>query len=618
MIRKLFLIIIFWISVLLIYISNAFLGNYGLLLFVRNIAFVSFVIAVLPKKIDLIVSTIFLLFISLYVAVQSTYFEAFNLYGLTKTIWSLKSEVVTFASSINEFISIMDLRYFVIPLAYYFIHYYSFKKISIFNRKEKKNNLLILSISLLLFTLISATFFHFQLSKTETSELYLLRTSNHYVYNSVENVNTFVSRFGLFNLIFRDLSSFIIHPFAQSPSIEEEITTLITDRATTQSSNYSGIFEGKSLILIEAESLNNFVIDPELTPTLYKMKKEGFFIEGYNSPLLTGSTSDSEFLALTSMYPTYDGKITFNDYSDNAYPQTLATSLNNQGYFSIAAHNNYGDYYNRNKMFPNLGLTFFDCLGLGMEPFTEDSVVLDYLKWITYGMEKSFTFFVTYNGHQPYTVENLTDLMKPYLSIVQKKYPDMPIAEQVYLAKNMELDSGLEKLLLDYQNSGVLDNTVIMIYGDHYPKGLFENNSIYQESCAQRDMSLETCFETPLIIYNSEINGKVINKVSSTIDISPTIYDLFSIPYNSSLTFGHSVFDPTYNGFGFSAWDIIETDHYIYDSARDTINPIDNGDYETYLDEGRRLFYEYSILRKIVPLDYFNSEVYKQTFESNQ
>lgn len=618
MLRKTYLVLLFWISVLLIYIPNNFIGLSGILLFIRNLSLVTLVIVFIPKKFDVIASSIILFYISIYVAVQSTYFEAFKLYGLTKTLWSFKSEVVIFASSIAEYISFLDLRYFLIPILFYFVSIYSFKNVAIFNKQEKKRNLLLMQIAISVLTLSSGMFFHLQLSSTKTDDLYLIRTSNDYIYNSVENVNTFVNKFGLFNLIFRDMTSFIIHPFAQSPDVEEEITSLITDRPAIQTSEYSGIFEGKSLILIEAESLNNFAIDPVLTPTLYKLKTDGIFIEGYNSPLLTGSTSDSEFLALTSLYPAYDGKIVFNDYAENVYPQSLATNLTNVGYFSVAAHNNYGDYYNRNFMFPHLGLTFFDCLGLGMEPFTDDSVVLDYLKWITYGMEKSFTFFVTYNGHQPYTEENLTDLMKPYLSSVQKYYPDMPIAEQVYMAKNIELDAGLERLLVDYENSGVLDNTVIMIYGDHYPKGLFDNTSLYQESCTNRGMSLDVCFDTPLIIYNSEKSGEVFSKVSTTIDISPTIYDLFSIPYNTNLTFGHSIFDPSYQGFGFSAWDIIETDHYTYDSSRDTINPKDGGDYNQYLDEARRLFYEYTTLRKIVPLNYFNSEIYNETFVNKE
>lgn len=610
MFRKLTLILLFWGTFFIINQPNQLYGLVGFILTVRNVGIISLIIALIPKKLDILLSSIILLFISIYIGVQSTYFDAFTLYGLTKTLWSMKSGITEFNSSVMEFISFADIKYIFIPFLYGVISIIAFKKVPLFHKKEKKINYFSFISLVLIISVVSGFIFDKNLSNTETEDLYLLRTADHYVYNSVENVNSFVNRFGLFNLIFRDLSSYLFHPYAESPNIEDEITAILQNNKEIQTSNYSGIFEFKNLILIEAESLNNFAIDPVLTPTLYKLKTEGFFIEGYNSPLLTGSTSDSEFLALTSIYPTFDGKITFNDYASNVYPQTIANLFSAEGYYSMAAHNSLGWFYNRTTMMVNLGFDFFDPTDMKLEDHSTDSVVLDYIKWIPYGMDKFFTFYITYDAHQPYSVDSLSEIMKSYLTTVQNHYPDLPIAEQVYLAKNMDLDTGLKQLLKDYSNSNILDDTVIMIYGDHYPKGLFENKSDYEEICNIHGISLETCFDTPLIIYNSEIKGEVIQKVSSTIDISPTIIDLFSLDYNPKLIFGHSIFDPSYDGFCFDAWDVIETDNYIYDSGSDSIVEKDYSNGTKDIDEARRLFYEFSTLRQIVPMNYFANTTY--------
>ena len=612
--RKFSLVGLFLLSLLALVIPNPLVGDQGLLIAFSILGMLVAILLIIPKKFELIFMLFMAIFTSIYFSIQSVYFKAFSLYGLSSTLWSFRSEVTAFTSSIAEFIRFTDVRYFIVPImlasATVGINRF-FKKANI---KDAKRFTRILGLTIGMVSFILFTTFFKGIAATQSEDPIVNRKSDFMVYESASNPTIFVERFGLIALAYRDASSYLLNPYPSAASYEEEIGSILSTKSLPEANDYTGLFKGKNLILIEAESLNNFAIDPVLTPTLYKFKTQGFFVDGYNSPLLTGSTSDSEFMANTSLLPAFDGKIVFNDYADNVFPQTLASVLSQNGYYSIAVHNNYGMYYNRTNMLPHLGYTFYDATGLGMYDNVDDSRVIDYLKWMIYGVNPSFAFWVTFNAHQPYDENTLTETMKSYLPKIAQRYPDLPLAEQVYMAKTMDLDVGLSKLVLDYTENGILDDLVIMIYGDHYPKGLFENPDSYATTCEEKGFTTETCFRTPLIIYNSVTQGQTITKSSSTLDISPTIYDLFGVSYDPRYVLGHSVFDPNYQGFNFNPWDIIRTNAYIYDPLQDTINPYVEGDTNQYLREAHELYYEYEVLKNLVPLNYFASDSYKKAF----
>lgn len=616
--RKCSIIGLFVITVFLIMYPNPLTGEKGWQLSYSIVSLMIGILWILPKKGEGIISVSFLFLTSIYFSLQTIYYRAFQLYGLSSTLWSFRSEVTAFTSSVVEFFQWIDLKYLLLPGLFIIIRVY-INRISnqnIFRDVKRMNRLLgllFISISFLLWWT-----FGMSISITKSDDPIINRKSDYMIYQSASNPVIFVERFGLIGLAYRDAASYMLNPFPSMASYEEEITQILLSKEKPEPNEYTGIFKGKSLILIEAESLNNFAIDPVLTPTLFMLKTQGLFIDGYNSPLLTGSTSDTEFMANTSLLPAFDGKIVFNDYADNVFPQTLASVLTQNGYYSIAVHNNYGMYYNRTNMLPHLGYTFYDATGLGMYDNVDDSRVMDYLKWMIYGINPSFSFWVTFNAHQPYEENTLTDTMKSYLPKITQRYPNMPLAEQVYMAKNMDLDLGLSKLLLDYKENGILDDTVIAIYGDHYPKGLFEEPTLYESSCEEKGLNSETCFRTPFIIYNSFVQGKIISKASSTLDISPTLYDLFGVDYDPRYTLGHSVFDSNYGGFNFNPWDIIRTDNYIYDPLQDTLQAIVEGDNDAYLKEAHQLYYEYDVLKNLVPLNYFDTQTYKDKFQLEQ
>lgn len=567
-------------------------------------------ILIFPIKLRIVVLFLLLAITSIYFGTQTIFYRSFNQYGMITTALSVQSNMFKFAGSAFEFFKLFDVIYFVMPfIAVYFVFTLNKRKWI----DSKPINQILTLILFLSFASIQYNAFHQELKASSSKPMQI--QDKEVIYANIPNTNVFVAQFGLNGLLMREFDKTITRiEFQPEFSINQQITDLLSSQIEIVKNPYSGIFEGKSLLLIQAESLNNLAIDPILTPTLYRLKHNGLFVEGYNSPLLAGSTSDTEFMVNTSLLPATNGKITFNEYAENIYPLTLANTFKENAYFSMASHNNYGEYYNRSVMLPNLGYTFYDAIGLNAQDNIEDSYVINYIKWIMYDYEKHFSFWITFNGHQPYSIDTLTEKMKDYYAIVNNKYPEMPEAEKVYFAKNMDLDRGLALLLKDYANNNRLENLVIMVYGDHFPKGLFANKEDYKIKCDANGLIFETCFDTPLIIWNNDRIIGNINKVSSPLDIAPTIYDLFNLNYEKNYALGNSVFNPNYTGFNFNEFGVIKTDNYTYDTLRDTVIHNWTKTEEEFRIEAEALYVKLQVGYQIVENDYFNSNEFKEKF----
>jgi len=540
---------------------------------------------------------------STYFGIQTIFYRSFNQYGMIATALSVQSNMLKFAGSALEFLRWVDVIYVLVPIVSLYL------AIKLLKYKQVESNIIRQSLMILFFLTLSYTQYtalHQELKVTKSDPVNLIDSIA--TYSNIPNTNVFVAQFGLNGLLLREFDIQVTPIEIQKElTLEEQISQLLNQKSEPTRNDFSGIFEGKNLLLIEAESLNNLAIDPELTPTLYRLKHSGLVVRGYNSPLLPGSTSDTEFMVNTSLLPANNGKITFNSYANNTYPLTLAKMFSENDYFSMASHNNYGIYYNRSEMLPRLGYTFYDAIGLNAYDNVPDSDVIDHVKWIMYEYEKVFSFWITYNGHQPYSLDTLTEDVLKYYDLVNKKYPEMLEPEKTYFAKNMDLDRGLASLLKDYGNNGLLEDLVIVIYGDHFPKGLFANKEDYRLMCETNEIDFESCFNTPFIIWNNDSIMGYIDKVSSPLDIAPTIYDLFNINYPYNLALGNSVFDTNYRGFNFNEFGVIMTDDFTYDTARQTITHNWTKPEEVFKLEAEALYVKLQLGSKIVEIDYFNS-----------
>lgn len=309
----------------------------------------------------------------------------------------------------------------------------------------------------------------------------------------------------------------------------------------TKQNEYTGIFKGKNLIYITAEGFDKIAIDESLTPTLYKLANNGFVFENYYQPLFTVSTSDGEYMFLNSLIPK-EGVWSFYRSSNIYLPFGIGNVFKREGYSTVNAyHDHTYTYYNRDKSHSNLGFDKYIGCGNGLEELINcktwpesdvemiNATVDDYIN-----SDNFMTYYMTVSGHLNYTFTG------NYISYKNKDLvKDLPYTDHVkaYLAANIELDRAIESLINKLKEKGKLDDTVIVISPDHYPYGL-KTSELNEISQTDRSDKFEM-FHTSLILYNSEIEENVkVTKYVSSIDVLPTIYNLFGIKYDSRLLMG--------------------------------------------------------------------------------
>lgn len=308
----------------------------------------------------------------------------------------------------------------------------------------------------------------------------------------------------------------------------------------TNKNEYTGIFKNKNLIFITAESFSFNIIDEELTPTLYKMTSEGITFSNFYTPIYYASTSDGEYTNLTGLLPK-EGTWSYIASKNKDFPYTYAKVFKEKGYDTYSYHNGIYNFYDRNKVMPNLGYDKYTGCGNGLEkkincnlwPQSDDEMIS--YTFADYKNSKNFmTYYMTISGHLSHNF-NDNDMAKKHKDKVKDlKYSD---AVKAYISATIDLDNALKNLLENLKKNDKLDDTVIVLVPDHYPYGLSneELNELKPITTAYDK------YKSGLIIYNSATKGEKIDKYSSNIDILPTILNMFGIKYDSRVIIGKDI-----------------------------------------------------------------------------
>ncbi len=545
--------------------------------------------------------------IAIYFVSQQIYFDAFSQYYRFNTAISLQNEVKGVSESVMEFIKPEHYEPFIHLglICVVFVVLYFLLQRNCFKLRYR----LIYKVAILgLIFPIQDTYAKFNEAILETKyqeDVFQLNKTDYYIYTVMPNINQFVDTFGLITFAHRDAVSLNENTVFLAEDYDR-ITDFLATLPEQTSNEMTGIFENKNVLFVQAESYMNVMNDPDLTPTLYKMKTEGINIKNFNTPLLDGSTSDTEFMANTSIIPNSDGYAVAYKYPYNTFPTTLPSLFNEGGYNTNAFHNNYGTYYNRTVLFPNFGYsTYWNPMDLGKEDETSDKELMDVMQWILSEYDSHYmAYWITYSGHQPYDLDSV-GVEEEYVTKIKEKYPELNDGYVSYWAKNMDLDKGLEEFvkILDWQ--GELDNWVFVIFGDHYVKGLDFSSSGEFYSQTNLTYELDDMY-TDLYIYNSAIDPVEYEKVATTLDLLPTIANMFNFPIEQGTTLGRDIFDITYEGFHMSEIGAWKTDHFSYDILTGKIYEIDEGYSE---EEAQKEIEYYSTLNEMAKLilkfDYF-------------
>ena len=333
----------------------------------------------------------------------------------------------------------------------------------------------------------------------------------------------------------------------ETNDVYKSINEYLMNRPIPNYNEYTGLFKGKNLIIIMMESVNEIFINEDWFPNFYKLYNEGFHFVNNYSPRNSCSTGNNEFSGLTSLYTIYNN-CTANIYRDNKYYTSLFNLFTDAGYNSTSMHNYTEAYYYRKTIHPNLGSKrYYGVEDLGIEYHNEyrnwssDADFMDVAMDITLkDTSKPFMLWLTtVSSHQPYVVSSIEG--DKHLDLF--KDTDYPMDLKRYLSKLKTLDEGLGILLDRLEKQGILDDTVIALYGDHYPYGL-KNDTINKILPYELD-DYET-ERVPFTIYNSEIKPQKIEKYTSFINLAPTIANLFGLNYDPRLYMGSDIFNNDY------------------------------------------------------------------------
>ena len=337
-------------------------------------------------------------------------------------------------------------------------------------------------------------------------------------------------------------------------------------KSPTNKNEYTGYFKGKNLILITAEAFSPYVIDQELTPTLYKLSHEGFVFENYYQPDWTQSTTGGEFAVMTGLIPTWIGgsNLSFRVSANDSMPIALGWQFEKVGYHALAYHNNTYTYYGRDKTHPNLGYEYhgignglelksnlWPCSDLEMMEATVDGYIQDYVKNGT----PFHTYYMTVSGHCNYTWSG-NAMSRKNQAVIQEKYPNASEQVQAYLACNLELEYAMDYLVNALEEAGIADDTVIALTADHYPYALAEGGTdYYKELSGVDDTERDTSrYRNTFILWSGCMEEPVVvDTPCSAIDIVPTLSNLFGLEYDSRLYSGRDIFATNYQANQYSS-----------------------------------------------------------------
>lgn len=327
--------------------------------------------------------------------------------------------------------------------------------------------------------------------------------------------------------------------------------TFMAQSEPSLKNEYTGLFEGYNLIYICAEGFWEYACNEEVTPTLYKMSHNGIVLTNYYNSFLN-TTTNGEYAFATSLWPDVS-RFAMSGTDVGSFPQSaskympygLGDMFKTIDVPTYAYHNYYGTYYRRYLSWPNLGYDTLKFMGDMKFTSTWPSSDLEMMEQSIddYIASDSFhTYYMTFSGHGPYNTANyMANKNREEVKTLLGEKADSLHSEALnYYSCTLELEKAMTYLLDRLEEAGILDKTVIVLTGDHYPYYLSEQG---RNSLAGHEITGLEQYHSNCIIYNSGLEEPIYNdNYCCNVDILPTMLNLFNIPFDSRLLMGTDVF----------------------------------------------------------------------------
>ena len=344
--------------------------------------------------------------------------------------------------------------------------------------------------------------------------------------------------------------------------------------------DYTGIFQGKNVIVIHAESIQQFVIGmsfngEELTPNLNKLASESIYFDNFYSQVSVGTSSDAEFTSLTSLMPTNTGTA-FVSYFDRTYV-SMPSLLSDKGYYTFVMHANKANFWNRDLMYASLGYQRFyskddydidEVVGLGLSDTSFFRQSVEKLKEINEMGKPYYGTLIMLSNHTPfidsaamtdYEVDMKEEVTLEDGTVTTVSHPYMEGTKLGQYLKSVHYaDQALGEFINLLESEGLLENTVLVLYGDHDARldindyvRLYnydpETNFILSPDDPDYinfdEYQYELNRKVPFMIWSSETKEKLHKTVSDVMgmyDVMPTLGNMLGV-YNK-YALGHDIF----------------------------------------------------------------------------
>ena len=354
-----------------------------------------------------------------------------------------------------------------------------------------------------------------------------------------------------------------------------QMHTYFSQQVPTAKNEWTGYFQGKNLIWIVAEGFCTLAMDPERTPVLYEMAHSGFVFDHFYTPLWGVSTSDGEYTTTTGLIPK-SGVWSYSQSAGNYMPFGFGNQFSQLGYRTMAFHDYLYTYYDRDKSFPNMGYEYY-ALGHGLELEEiwppSDLEMMEEIVPMFVDEEQFMVYCLTVSGHLNYNREGNVMSDRHYDEVAGLPYSE---GVKCYLACQQELELAMESLVRQLEEAGRLEDTVIVLSADHYPYGLTDEE--YSELFGHPVDPVFEIYENSLILWSADLEEPVhVDKYCSSLDVMPTLANLFGLEYDSRLMAGRDILSDEPGLVIFSNYSFL-TDLGAYNSTTDVFTMWDGSE----------------------------------------
>ncbi len=370
-----------------------------------------------------------------------------------------------------------------------------------------------------------------------------------FLYEDFSDSRACLTMLGLYQYTFRDIQMLLPRGGQLTEEERSEIADFAAQRGH-EANEMSGIFEGKNLILVQLEAIDTWMLEGYM-PALRAVKEQSIVFSNHYTPAyITAGTFNTEFMVNAGLLPATSGT-SMSVYTHNAFPNSLAHLFRDKGYSANSFHGSEGSVYNREAIHENLGFeAYHSGTDMGMADYTMDSQLINAFDQMT-GEEPFFTFIITYSGHGPYGEDNPIYQAHAEEAQAEAERTDGNYVYAVGHAK--ETDLFVSELMDALERSGHLEDTVVVFYADHYNYYMM-NDALNME--IKGVDSLNLLQHTDFFIYSQDAAPQTVEKYTSSIDVLPTLANLFGLDAEYDLLTGDDAFseDGGYVFFSDNTW----------------------------------------------------------------